>query len=82
MRWIERNSLGKSISSCGIQRGYSSTYAFRLKKVQGKKKRDTAAADLKKQAAAAGGTKALLLLDNDEQGGLNLLSDRDEDVIF
>jgi hypothetical protein len=82
MRWIARNSLGKPISRYGIQRGYSSTCVFRLKKVQGKKKRDTAAADLKKQAAAAGGTKTLLLLGDDEQGGVNLLSDKDEDVIF
>jgi len=54
---------------------------FRLKKVQGKKKRDAAAAEEKK---AAEGVKSLVD-DGAGEGGpavSNLLEDKDEDVIF
>ena len=56
--------------------------ADRLKKVQGKKKRDHEAAELKKRTA---GDSQLSLepppYDGDD-GNLNLLSTKDEDVIF
>jgi hypothetical protein len=55
----------------------------RLKKVQGKKKRDHAAAELKKQelADAEGGDPPLVDGEGDE-ADTNLLSSKDEDVIF
>jgi V-type H+-transporting ATPase subunit D len=53
----------------------------RLKKVQGKKKRDTAARDAAQQALGELASQE----DHDErgaEGGGNLLSSKDEDVIF
>ena len=55
----------------------------RLKKVQGKKKRDHAAAELEKQVAEDG--ELLLeppLYEDGESGSGDLLSSKDEDVIF
>jgi V-type H+-transporting ATPase subunit D len=54
--------------------------ACRLKKVQGKKKRDTAAAEIAKQVATDTAQDELPV-GEDEWGG-NLLSSKDDDVIF
>jgi len=53
-----------------------------LKKVQGKKKRDTAAADLVRQAAAEETIVEVEAGINDPGEGANLLNSKDEDVIF
>lgn len=57
------------------------TVRYRLKKVQGKKKRDAAAADAEKalkDAAAAAEAPA----PDTVEGSTDLLSSKDEDVIF
>jgi hypothetical protein len=55
----------------------------RLKKVQGKKKRDHAAAELEKQTLAeADGADLPLTFDDGDETNTNLLSSKDEDVIF
>ena len=56
---------------------------YRLKKVQGKKKRDAAIAeaDVKKRAAAAGETD-VSVLKSEEPKGEDILDTHDEDVIF
>lgn len=56
-----------------------------MKKVQGKKKRDAEAADAKKLAESANAETAAIptAVDTDEtSGGGDLLSSKDEDVIF
>ena len=55
---------------------------YRLKKVQGKKKRDAAIAeaDVKKRAAAAGETD--VTVKGEEPKGEDILDTHDEDVIF
>ncbi|KAF8969833.1 ATP synthase subunit D-domain-containing protein [Flammula alnicola] len=60
---------------------------FRLKKVQGKKKRDTAARDAAQQADAAHQAQIHSAVDlsldgGGEEGSADLLSGKDEDVIF
>lgn len=64
---------------------FSRPLHLRLKKVQGKKKRDAEAADAKKLAESANAETAALptAVDTDEtSGGGDLLSSKDEDVIF
>ncbi|TDL24864.1 vacuolar ATP synthase subunit D [Rickenella mellea] len=55
---------------------------FRLKKVQGKKKRDAEAAEAKKRALGEQEEKKLVDDDVGGGGGGDLLSSKDEDVIF
>jgi len=60
---------------------------FRLKKVQGKKKRDTAARDAEKQALADMQDKATLAIEEADPSfegaaATDLLSGKDEDIIF
>ena len=61
---------------------------YRLKKVQGKKKRDAAEAEAKRQAAlaergtASGAAQVFQEVSNDGERGVDLLSSKDEDVIF
>jgi len=55
---------------------------FRLKKVQGKKKRDTAARQIEAEAAQAAKDDAPAVEEYDDEGGSNLLSEKDNDVIF
>jgi hypothetical protein len=78
MKWIAKSSLGAlSISaSCS-----TADVKSRLKKVQGKKKRDSAA----KMAEEVRQDKSLMIEDSipeDEDMSANLLSTKDEDVIF
>jgi len=54
---------------------------FRLKKVQGKKKRDAAEADAKK-ALEKPDTDDVPAPRDESEAGVNLLGDKDEDVIF
>lgn len=59
------------------------TAVFRLKKVQGKKKRDHAAAELEKQILAdAEGSDPPPISEDEGDANANLLSSKDEDVIF
>jgi hypothetical protein len=77
MRWIEKNSLG--MFNCFSHFPLRLTLAWdRLKKVQGKKKRDTAARDAAQQALGESADQA----DYDQAGEGDLLSSKDEDVIF
>jgi V-type H+-transporting ATPase subunit D len=59
---------------------------YRLKKVQGKKKRDAAIAETERLALEAeaekAGTVAFTADPTDEDTPSNLLGDKDEDVIF
>ncbi|OCH95573.1 hypothetical protein OBBRIDRAFT_767378 [Obba rivulosa] len=56
---------------------------FRLKKVQGKKKRDAQAAEVQNQEKAqAATTESERRPENVDKGGVDLLSSKDEDVIF
>jgi V-type H+-transporting ATPase subunit D len=72
-----RYALAGISSTCTLK---SSSTNPRLKKVQGKKKRDHAAADQKKASAAAE-VQALSVAEDVEES-LNLLNTKDEDVIF
>lgn len=63
--------------------GYVIHVVFRLKKVQGKKKRDHAAAELEKQnMQGAELSQEPPPYEEGDDGSGNLLSTRDEDVIF
>jgi V-type H+-transporting ATPase subunit D len=75
MRWTEKSSSGRYISS--HHQSVSNIQCRRLKKVQGKKKRDTAAAAAAKELAGVETYEEV-----DEGGGGDLLSTKDEDVIF
>lgn len=56
---------------------------IRLKKVQGKKKRDAALAETKRKAETEEKGKPEVVLEPDEGGGdTDLLSSKDQDVIF
>jgi len=56
---------------------------FRLKKVQGKKKRDTAARQIEAEEAQAARDDAPTAVEEyDNEGSSNLLSEKDNDVIF
>lgn len=57
---------------------------FRLKKVQGKKKRDAANADAKRVELQeqAGENVVFPPVESGDTGGADLLSNKDEDVIF
>jgi len=55
---------------------------FRLKKVQGKKKRDAEAAEAVKRKLAAEAGPEKPLTEKDDEGTADLLADKDEDVIF
>ena len=54
---------------------------FRLKKVQGKKKRDAAKADAEREELARSGLD-VQPLESGDTGGADLLASKDEDVIF
>lgn len=54
----------------------------RLKKVQGKKKRDTEAAEVKRKAIEAQNIPEQQPFTEVAEGGGDLLSSKDEDVIF
>lgn len=88
MRWIARSSSGAPPYPCPHAHrslNFSRPLNLRLKKVQGKKKRDAEAADAKKLAESANAETAALptAVDTDEtSGGGDLLSSKDEDVIF
>jgi hypothetical protein len=74
MKWTEKNSLGvlplfRSLSSADC--------SHRLKKVQGKKKRDDAARAIEKVDVDDS-----TLIDEAAGGSSNMLSTKDDDVIF
>jgi V-type H+-transporting ATPase subunit D len=87
MKWTGKNSSGLSQSFC-IPSHSHHTLPYRLKKVQGKKKRDTAIRDAEKQAQIDKETTEV----QQTQSGANesstdetatdLLSGKDEDIIF
>lgn len=83
-KWTERNSSGSCTTSIT---GSCTQSPCRLKKVQGKKKRDADKAEAAKkiEASADGETgdefKAGEAPSTTEQAG-NLLNDKDEDIIF
>ena len=54
---------------------------FRLKKVQGKKKRDAAVADKKREEMKRMGEE-VRPVESGDTGGADLLASKDEDVIF
>ncbi|KIJ25134.1 hypothetical protein M422DRAFT_193824, partial [Sphaerobolus stellatus SS14] len=54
---------------------------FRLKKVQGKKKRDTAIEE-QRRLAADQEEEAKVVFEMEDSGGTDLLSSKDQDVIF
>jgi V-type H+-transporting ATPase subunit D len=72
-----RCASGVSFFQSGIER----IHFFRLKKVQGKKKRDTAARDAA-QLALSESNPENAVDENDEETTSNFLSNKDEDVIF
>ena len=83
MRWIAKSSSGEIDRSLQTTRSDSYIYP-RLKKVQGKKKRDAEAAEKQQKAAAANSVDVQEITDVevDAAGGGDLLSSKDEDVIF
>ena len=54
---------------------------FRLKKVQGKKKRDAAKADAEREEKKKPGIE-MAPVESGDTGGADLLASKDEDVIF
>lgn len=86
MRWIARNSSGKQPNLLRRPRSHCNAYS-RLKKVQGKKKRDAEAAEVQKRAIAQSAAAEIVEAEVDihsegVEGGSDLLSSKDEDVIF
>lgn len=88
MRWIVRSSSGAPPYPYPHEHRsfkFFRLFHLRLKKVQGKKKRDAEAADAKKLAESANAETVAVptAVDTDEtSGGGDLLSSKDEDVIF
>jgi hypothetical protein len=83
MKWIGRSSSGAFLRLIARRIVLISHLEYRLKKVQGKKKRDVAA---RESARAAEQVDKEVFeaheLTVDDEGGGDLLSSKDEDVIF
>ena len=84
MRWIAKSSLGLWFDTCILgEIEKLNTIIFRLKKVQGKKKRDAAAREAALalvEPSAAGESFDVAV--TGEEGSTDLLSSKDDDVIF
>jgi V-type H+-transporting ATPase subunit D len=75
-KWIARSSLGKRLESLWSR--LDANDVFRLKKVQGKKKRDAGKAEMQ----AITDEQVSKPMDEAQEPTVDLLSTKDEDVIF
>jgi hypothetical protein len=83
MRWTERSSSGSRMTLIAKNR---TQFPHRLKKVQGKKKRDAEKAETARIEADAAGETGDEVKTKEEpsttESAGDLLNDRDEDIIF
>lgn len=84
MRWTEKSSSGACYAFSCLSQPKVISILDRLKKVQGKKKRDTEAAEALRRAQLEeeGEQESKIEEPDDDTGNADLLSSKDQDVIF